>query len=123
MGRETPGSGESRFNEFTQRPDDVGTFIREDINGEDPGGTISTLDSIFVAVGGSVGVNRTIMTYYHGLESTPVVFSGFPLWYFQRQQQIILGDFVLQNIFGLQRQPLSRNAGSGSFAARRASQE
>lgn len=93
----------------------VSTFIREDINGTAAGGTISTLDTIFVGVGGSVGVNRPIMTYYHGLDFPAVgepyakiVFSGFPLWYYRRAQQIVLADFVLQDIFGHSRDPLPR---------------
>jgi len=100
-----------------------GTFIREDLNGELPGGVASTLDTMFVAVGGSVGVNRPIMTYYHGLDFPSafqhpthpapqalahVVFSGFPLWYFRRAQQLVLADFVLQDIFGHSRAPVPR---------------
>lgn len=97
------------------------TFIREDLNGELPGGTASTLDTMLVSVGGSVGANRPIMTYYHGLDYpaqiqppgvprpiAQVVFSGFPLWYFRRAQQIVLADFVLQDIFGHVRAPLPR---------------
>ena len=41
------------------------------------------------------------MTYYHGSESGSVVFSGFPIWQFQRSQCAALVDFVLQDIWGL----------------------
>lgn len=97
------------------------TFVREDLNGPDPGGVASTLDTMFITVGGSVGPNRPVMTYYHGLDFpaiipvpgaaqplAQVVFSGFPLWYFRRAQQIVLADFVLQDIFGHARAPVPR---------------
>jgi hypothetical protein len=45
------------------------------------------------------------MTYYHGFQSPQMVFSGFPLWQFQRAQARALGDFVLRDIFGLDRSP------------------
>jgi hypothetical protein len=48
------------------------------------------------------------MTYYRGLECGPVMFSGFPIWYFQRAQAIQLVDFVLQQVWGLTRQPVPR---------------
>jgi hypothetical protein len=92
------------------------TFIREDINGPLPGGEVSTLDSMFVATGGTAGENKVIMTYYHGLDFPAagsdrayLVFSGFPLWHFRRAQQIVLADFVLQNIFGHVRALVSRD--------------
>ncbi|MEY4375340.1 MAG: hypothetical protein RL760_1507, partial [Candidatus Eisenbacteria bacterium] len=46
--------------------------------------------------------------YYHGREGPPFVFSGFPIWYFQRAQAISLLDFVLQRIWGLSRRPVTR---------------
>jgi hypothetical protein len=67
----------------------------------------SVLDTLYWATGGDSGY-RPIMTYYHGRETGPVVFSGFPLWYFQRSHAIELGDFVLQNIWRLPREPLPR---------------
>jgi hypothetical protein len=48
------------------------------------------------------------MTLYHGGENPTFVFSGFPVWYFQRAQAIPLVDFVLQRIWGLSRQPVPR---------------
>jgi hypothetical protein len=38
----------------------------------------------------------------------PLVFSGFPLWFFRRSQQIPVVDFVLQQLWGYTRQPVSR---------------
>jgi hypothetical protein len=46
---------------------------------------------------------QPVMTYYHGFESGPVVFSGLPVWYFQRTQGQGLVDFVLQDIWGYTR--------------------
>ena len=77
-------------------------FIREDV---DPDPNVfkdeSTLDTLYSAVGGTMPGQLPVMTYYHGQQSPQVVFSGFPLWYFQRAQVIRLVDFVLQEIFRL----------------------
>jgi hypothetical protein len=62
----------------------------------------STLDTLYLAAGGTLpSPIPPVMTYYHGFESGPVVFSGFPPWYFQRAQCQKLFDFVLQDIWGL----------------------
>jgi hypothetical protein len=63
----------------------------------------STLDTMYFTVGGTTPYGRPVMTYYHGFESPQMVFSGFPLWHFQRAQARALGDFVLRDIFGLPR--------------------
>jgi hypothetical protein len=67
----------------------------------------SVLDTLYFASSGSLN-DRPIMTYYHGTRHGGVVFSGFPLWYFQRAQAIELADFVLQRVWGLQRQSVTR---------------
>ena len=74
------------------------------------GGTRSSsvLDTIYFASQADTLPARPIMTYYRGSECTPVVFSGFPLWYFQRAQQIQLADFVLQGLWGMTRRPEPR---------------
>jgi hypothetical protein len=66
------------------------------------------LDTLYVTGGGNAGAGHPIMTYYHGNQHAPLVFSGFPPWYFQRQQGIELVDFVLQRIWGLPREPVPR---------------
>ncbi len=48
------------------------------------------------------------MTFYHGPESGPCVFTGFPIWFPQRAQAIRLADFVLQNLLGFPRRPEPR---------------
>jgi len=102
----------------------AGNFILEDINGRDPGGEVSTLDTLYMAQGG-LFQGRPQMTYYHGLDNpetghtySKLVFSGFPLWYFRRAHQIALTDFVLQDIWGLVRADVPRDPlhGTGAFA-------
>ncbi len=66
------------------------------------------LDTLYFATGGNAGQGLPIMTYYRGAEGGATVFSGFPLWYFQRAQAIQIGDFVLQRIWGLSRAPVPR---------------
>ena len=85
---------------------------------------LSVLDTLMMLQGGNLrnpfdaNGNRTFqsvtMTYYHGLESPPVVFSGFNIWSFNRNDCIQLVDFVLQQIWGLPRQGVVRNAAVAS---------
>jgi hypothetical protein len=69
---------------------------------------ISTLDTLYETQGGAIGSGWPIMTLYHGGENSMFVFSGFPIWYFQRSQTIDLVDFVLQRVWGLSRKPVAR---------------
>jgi len=48
------------------------------------------------------------MTYYHGNDARQFVFSGFSPWSYARQDCIALFDFVLQDLWGLPRQPIDR---------------
>lgn len=66
------------------------------------------LDTLYATTAGAVGPNKPIMTLYHGGENAPIVFSGFPLWYFQRTQSAGVVDFVLQDIWGKTRRPVPR---------------
>lgn len=66
------------------------------------------LDTLYVTVGGSLGIGRPVMTLYHGSEHAPVVFSGFPIWYFRREHVIPLIDWVLQDLWGLPRDNVAR---------------
>lgn len=66
------------------------------------------LDTLYWTTSGAVGTRKPIMTLYHGDENTPFVFSGFPLWYFQRTQSIGVLDFVMQELWGLPRRPVQR---------------
>ena len=66
------------------------------------------LDTLYSTTSGAIGPNKPIMTLYHGPENAPVVFSGFPLWYFQREQAIGIADFVLGTFWGMPRRPVQR---------------
>jgi len=91
----------------------VPNFIIEDVN-PDPDfvSEQSTLDTLYAfdAAGGNMHPSgstfpRPAMTYYHGFDTAPMVFSGFNIWNFARQDAIQLVDFVLQEIWGLPRDP------------------
>jgi hypothetical protein len=71
---------------------------------------IAGLDTLYFATNGDLatGVFLPVMTLYHGTDCGPTVFSGFPLWYFQRAQAIQLGDFVLQRVWHLTRRAVAR---------------
>jgi hypothetical protein len=71
-------------------------------------GVYAALDTLYETGGGDAGTGRPVMTYYHGQDGPPLVFSGFPLWYIQRTQAIQVVDFVLQQMWGLQRRPVPR---------------
>jgi hypothetical protein len=93
-----------------------GDFITETQNPDGTGAQYSTLDTLYIALGGPAGPNRPVMTYYHGRDVPRInstrsfnLFSGFPIWDFQRVEQIALVDFVLQELWGLTRDPISRD--------------
>src|SRR5262249_52534160 len=84
----------------------VPNYIRENAStNPDVTDEQSTLDTLYLAAGGSVpGPGKLpVMTYYHGFQSPQMVFSGFPLWFFQRAQVVELSDFVLQDTSGCAR--------------------
>ena len=60
----------------------------------------SPLDTLYSLGSGS---GFPIMTFYHGRESGAVLFSGFDIWSFRRDQGAQLVDAVLQGIWGLPR--------------------
>jgi hypothetical protein len=72
------------------------------------GGTTVPLDTLYLSTGGQIGSDKPLMTIYHGGECPPLVYTGFPLWYFRRDQQISVIDVVLQGLWGLPRRPVSR---------------
>jgi hypothetical protein len=98
------------------------TFIREDYD-DDPDrlAEYSTLDTLYLTVGGGAAPpNAACMTYYHGRENSPFVFSGFNFWYWRRQQCISLVDWVLQSVWGLTRDSGAPRQPTAPMAARRA---
>jgi hypothetical protein len=68
-------------------------------------GSAAALDTLYEIRGGAVpeGEVRPAMTFYHGIENPPLVFSGFPLWDFRRTDCQQLVDAVLQGVWGLSR--------------------
>lgn len=71
---------------------------------DDPGGMVSaTLDTLYETLSGLSGTGHPVMTVYHGTDNGQIIFSGFPIWYFQRSQSVDLVDFVLQRMWGLTR--------------------
>jgi hypothetical protein len=87
--------------EFISQP----SYVREDYDDSENESLYSTLDTLYVARGGSAGRNHPIMTYYHGRECQPFVFSGFNIWYWRRPDCIALVDFVLGSVWHLPRDP------------------
>ena len=79
--------------------------VVENLGGDVAG---SVLDTLYMSTGGQLGAEKPIMTLYHGGENPTLVYTGFPLWFFRRDEQITLIDFVLQNIWGLPRRPVAR---------------
>lgn len=69
----------------------------------------SVLDTVYESVGGTLGIGYPIMTVYHGGFTNQVqVFSGFQLWYWRREQQIQILDWVLQRAWRLPRRDVPR---------------
>jgi hypothetical protein len=72
---------------------------------------VPVLDTLYRAPGGgsttlpdpTVNPHNVVMTYYHGHDSPPFLFSGFSLWDFRRSQVTQLFDFVFQRMWGLSR--------------------
>jgi hypothetical protein len=92
----------------------------------------STLDSLYLVYGSGYakqmnqssegqGVN-VAMTYYHGLENAPLVFSGMSIWDFRRPDCLGLVDFVVGRLWGLPKTTLytAPRATVPSFARRSA---
>jgi hypothetical protein len=74
----------------------------------------STLDSLYEVIHVSFTAPRAIaMTYYHGREHAPFVFTGLPLWAWTVTDAQGLVDFVLQDIWGLARSGPSVNRSAG----------
>lgn len=68
----------------------------------------SVLDTLYESVGGQLGSARPLMTVMHAPNGAYHVFSGFQLWFWRREQQIAIADYVLQRLWGLPRQNVPR---------------
>lgn len=82
----------------------------------------SVLDTLMQASGPIVdpmiATGGPTMTYYHGTQNARFIFSGFSLWDFHRADCIQLVDFVLGQIWGLNRQPIDRGSVPAALRAR-----
>ncbi|MCC6350096.1 MAG: hypothetical protein IT347_10965 [Candidatus Eisenbacteria bacterium] len=92
------------YSEYLSKPN----IVREHLPGLPADSLASALDTLYETVGGQSGTGFPLMTVYHGSENSQVIFSGFPLWYFRRDQAIQVTDFVLQRMWGLTRRPIPR---------------
>jgi len=96
----------------------VPNVVTEDVDPSDTGVRIaSTLDTLLEV--SSFLLDRSpapIMTWYHGAEANRFVFTGFAPWLFHREDAIALTDFVLQDLWGLRREPVDRGLVSGAPA-------
>ena len=76
---------------------------------------VAVLDTL-MSISGSGVVNTgqsvyPVMTWYHGVEKPPFVFTGFPIWTWTRSDAMALVDFVLQDLWKMPRQPVARAPG------------
>jgi hypothetical protein len=79
----------------------------------------SALDTLYFARYPGLDPISPVVTLYHGTDATQGVFMGAPLWHFRRSQIIELGDWVLQSLWGLPRDPsVSREPGKTTFTGR-----
>jgi hypothetical protein len=69
----------------------------------------AVLDTVFETVGGQLGSQRPLMTFWHGGRDGQIhVFSGFQLWFWRREQQLAIVDWVLQRAWGIPRDNVPR---------------
>jgi hypothetical protein len=69
---------------------------------------VSVVDTLYETFGGAAGSGWPVMTLYHGSEASIIIHSGFPVWYFRRDQGMAITDWVLQTVFHLTRRQVPR---------------
>jgi hypothetical protein len=87
--------------EFLTKPNSITEFDAANV-------AVSVLDTLYETQGGAAGNGWPLMTLYHGSEAPGLVCSGFPVWYFKRDEGIAVVDWVLQHYWGLTRSPVPR---------------
>jgi hypothetical protein len=87
--------------EFLTKPNPITEFDAANV-------AVSVLDTLYETQGGAAGSGWPLMTLYHGSEAPGLVCSGFPVWYFERDEGIAVVDWVLQHYWGLTRSPVPR---------------
>lgn len=92
---------ESLACEYLSRPN----FVHEDLDpDEDHVRMGSVLDTLYEVTGSRLLRSPApTMTWYHGGEADRAVFSGFAPWEFRRDECAALFDFVLHDLWGLER--------------------
>jgi len=69
----------------------------------------SVIDTVYESVGGGLGSMRPVMTVWHGgTNGQRQIFSGFQLWYWRRESQLQIVDWVLQQAWGIPRENVPR---------------
>jgi hypothetical protein len=81
----------------------------------------AALDTLYELQGGLLATNFTgrrpvAMTYYHGVESPKFVMTGFDLWTWSARDITGLVDFVLHDIWGMNRQAPGADARNAAAA-------
>jgi hypothetical protein len=127
------GSGSFYVSNFEYECMTQPMFMLEDENPDpDIEVPVSTLDTLFVVSHSSTDYppfdpeitpllnGYPVMTSYRGVNETEpsVIFSGFNIWHFKRQQCIDLVDFVLNRTWHLQRQAVQTQPGTPAAAHR-----
>ncbi len=77
---------------------------------------VQTLDTLYLAYGATAGMLRpeegegvnACMTYYHGRDCGPVLFTGFDIWHWRRADCVQLVDVVLRDVWGMSRMAQAR---------------
>jgi hypothetical protein len=94
-----PAEGLTKPNEVTQDVDPSRDIVQME----------SVVDTVYESVGGQLGSTRPVMTVWHGgTNGQRQIFSGFQLWYWRREQQIQILDWVLQTAWGIPRENVPR---------------
>ncbi len=80
--------------------------------------TTFPLENEDLSQGGRFYHSYPVMTYYHGLDNPPFVMTGFDLWTYTRRDIVKVIDFVLQQVWGLPKEPIVAPARVGPPVAR-----
>jgi hypothetical protein len=82
----------------------------------------SALDTVYDASGPTIPIPAApVMTYYHGRDNTPFVYTGFEPWDWARADCQGLVDFVLGDIWKLTKSPATRSVRASGASPPRAS--
>jgi hypothetical protein len=77
--------------------------ILEDLDPTADVNMASVMDTVYAVSGGTLPLNTTVMTVYHGSDNPRIIVTGFDLWSYQRVQLRQIIDAVLQGMWGMTR--------------------